>query len=447
MSVKHNRYRNGIKKVPIFFVILLLVTSVTLVFHRPQLSFAANSIIGYLDSVDSNGLVSGWALETNDATVTLTVHIYVDGPAGGQGQLIGVITADTPRPDVNKNTGYAGDHGFSWQAPAQYTTGYRHFYAYAIDPAYGAVANAPNPLLTNSPQTIGTPPNGDAQISATVAGSPLVISTSNRFAGAIDSLTWGGKEFINSHDHGRELQSAASFSNDGECYNPTEAGSNDDGTGATSTSVLQALNANGNVLTTQTQMAFWLRPGEQDPNQGGCGSVPNGVTLNTSNLSPYILNKTVTIGFNGMEHVIAYNTQFTVPNGVSQSSSVFEAVTGYMPAEFSTFWTYDPVSKTLAPLSDGPGEQPLPVIMATPDGQYAMGVYSPDLPQSDFPSVGYARFRFNSSDPNNATVKWNCTFRTGPITGSSDTYHCYIPIGTLQDVEQSMDQLQAYFKP
>ncbi len=34
----------------------------------------------------------------------------------------------------------------------------------------------------------------------------LYISTSNRTAGAVDSLVWNNKEFINSHDHGRQLQ-------------------------------------------------------------------------------------------------------------------------------------------------------------------------------------------------------------------------------------------------
>ena len=46
-------------------------------------------------------------------------------------------------------------------------------------------------------------------------------------------MTWGGKEFIDSTDHGRQLQCAAAFDWDrgfnAESYNPTEAGSRDDG--------------------------------------------------------------------------------------------------------------------------------------------------------------------------------------------------------------------------
>jgi hypothetical protein len=71
--------------------------------------------------------------------------------------------------------------------------------------------------------------SGDAELSGTIGGKPLVIQTTSRLAGAIDSVKWDGVEFINSHDHGRQLQSAINADVDGvyhtECYNPTEAGS------------------------------------------------------------------------------------------------------------------------------------------------------------------------------------------------------------------------------
>ena len=60
-------------------------------------------------------------------------------------------------------------------------------------------------------------PRADLSISAKVNGSMLAIRASGRTAGAIDSVTWRGKEFLNSFDHGRELQSASSFDGYGEC--------------------------------------------------------------------------------------------------------------------------------------------------------------------------------------------------------------------------------------
>merc|ERR550534_1594289 len=41
-----------------------------------------------------------------------------------------------------------------------------------------------------------------------VEGSYVYLSTSSRVAGAIDSLVWRDKEFINGWDHGRQLQCA-----------------------------------------------------------------------------------------------------------------------------------------------------------------------------------------------------------------------------------------------
>ena len=48
------------------------------------------------------------------------------------------------------------------------------------------------------------------------------------------------QEFINSYDHGRELQLAVVVAGFGECWNPTEAGGESDGIGLATKSELQA---------------------------------------------------------------------------------------------------------------------------------------------------------------------------------------------------------------
>src|SRR5438128_869037 len=58
-----------------------------------------------------------------------------------------------------------------------------------------------------------TPQTSNTFIRASAGRSEIVITTTKRLAGAIHSLTWDGKEFINSTDHGRQLQSACSFDN------------------------------------------------------------------------------------------------------------------------------------------------------------------------------------------------------------------------------------------
>ena len=130
--------------------------------------------------------------------------------------------------------------------------------------------------------------SGDAEISGLVGGQPLVIRTTSRLAGAIDSVKWDGVEFIDSHDHGRQLQSALNADVDGvfhvECYNPTEAGSVVDALGPKSTSRLEFLSVKDGLLSTRTRMAFWLAPGMKSHGQ---------LAQNTALLSEHVLAKQV----------------------------------------------------------------------------------------------------------------------------------------------------------
>ena len=269
---------------------------------------------------------------------------------------------------------------------------------------------------------------GNSTIRGKTEDSEIVIVTTSRCAGAIHSLIWRGHEFLDSYDHGRQLQSASNLDLGtpitGETYNPTEAGSRDDGAGAKSTSQLLSLRAKGNRLETNSKMAFWLAPGEDS------GGNP---AKNTTKLSNHLLHKVVKIGARGRPHLISYDVTFSLPKDEVHTAAVFEALTGYMPAEFSRFWRFDPDSQSLKPLSDGPGEQPQPVILATEDGAYAMGIYSSD-PQTK----GYGRFRF----PVEQVTKWNCVFRiANPKPGGVYQYHHLIAVGTLNQVQEEMKLL------
>ncbi len=85
---------------------------------------------------------------------------------------------------------------------------------------------------------LAAPVSGDAVIRRPAGGSEIVITTTSRLAGAIHSLTWGGRQFIDSLDHGRQLQSASNLDLGcqlfNECFNPTEAGCERDLAGPTS---------------------------------------------------------------------------------------------------------------------------------------------------------------------------------------------------------------------
>jgi hypothetical protein len=282
-------------------------------------------------------------------------------------------------------------------------------------------------LLSYFPAVQG--PTGDVLIRAKAGPSEIVITTTSRVSGAIHSLTWGGKEFIDSYDHGRQLQSASNFDCGKEfipeVFNPTEAGSNADGTGQKSSSKLLRIHARGSELQTTNQMAFWLAPGEK--------SLGN-PARNEKVLSDHRLSKRVRIGALGLPHAIEYEVTFDVPAGERHTLAQFEAVTGYMPSEFSRFWTFERASGELKPLDDGPGEQASPVVFTTPTGSHAMGVYSPE------PSPGYGRFRFKAEKVN----KWNCVFRVRDSAGVSAgkyKYRMYVVVGNREDVTMTLKSL------
>ena len=273
------------------------------------------------------------------------------------------------------------------------------------------------------------PPDGDAQIRGGAGDSTIIITTKRRLAGAIHSLKWNGKEFINSADHGRQLQSASSFDNtptaNAETFNPTEAGSRRDGAGNNSTSHLIELVASGNHLHTKTQMAFWLAPGERSEGQ---------LARNVNTLSDYLLTKDVTIGFGRWPQALDYRVTFSVPASAHNIYAQFEALTGYMPPEFDHFWEFNPNNQKLQPLDYGPGEIRNPVVLATADGKYAMGIYSLNEKPPDTSGPGYGRWYFERA----RVAKWNCVFRVRKPNGiPGGEYGCrmLVPVGTLAQVE------------
>jgi len=278
--------------------------------------------------------------------------------------------------------------------------------------------------------------DGDMRIHAPAGDSEIVITTTSRLAGAIHSLMWNHKEFINSADHGRQLQSASNLNvgDDGlaaETFNPTEAGSRRDGAGSQSSSRLLHKIAIGNRLQTCTQMAFWLAPDEKS------GGLP---AKNTTILSNHLLTKRVRIGYRDLPHVIQYDVTFGLPVDERHTLVVFEVLTGYMPPEFSSFKTFNPKTEQLEPLSDGPGEQALPIVLATEDGQYAMGCYSPDQFGTTWNGPSYGRFKFQRE----RVVKWNCVFRnraTTAVPPGDYSFRVFVVVGDEEIVRDSLARL------
>jgi hypothetical protein len=179
-------------------------------------------------------------------------------------------------------------------------------------------------------------------------------------------------------------------------------------------------------------MAYWLIPGTVY--HTACGSHTDfRRAKNETVRSSDKLIKRVTIGRKGWPNVISYDVTFVTAE--DHQSATFEALTGYMTPEFSDFLAYDLETHAVVPLADGPGEQALPVILATPDHSYAMGIFSAGLPQPTHSKIGYGRFRFRD------TVKWNAVYRVALAPRGEYSYHCDVLVGSVEDVRGALEHL------
>lgn len=235
-------------------------------------------------------------------------------------------------------------------------------------------------LLFGLPHMLADAATGDAVIRGSFKDSEIVITTTSRLAGAIHSVRWRGKEFIDSADHGRQLQSACSFDNSEEAvpetFNPTEAGSRRDGAGPKSSSRLLELS------TAEIRFERSRR-------------WPSG----------------------------------SHPANVRQVSS-------------RDFWFLDSETRKLQPLSDGPGEQEHPVAFSTRDGAFAMGIIARKQQPVGAAGPGYGRFRFPAERVTKWNCVFRLQ-AARQLPARAYEFKMLVPIGTLTDVEAALAKLAA----
>jgi len=262
---------------------------------------------------------------------------------------------------------------------------------------------------------------GAAQLSiqGVVNGSQATVAASSDYGGAITSFDYRGIQYIDTADHGRELQSASAFDNHGECFNPTEAGNRDN-----YPSQLLSWSNDGEVLRTATNMAFWDPPGT--PGSAACFS---GVAqaVNTTVLSGHIFEKVVSFGLNGVPNVLNYSVTFNVPEK-HDFGGVFEALTGYLVYPFSNSLHFNTTTAALS-VAAGQTYPNSAFFQATSDGLNAMGVYG--VPSQN-------GFLYYESQPllDGIVNKWNCVFAVGAAipAGSRFSYQCNVVFGTIDEV-------------
>ena len=302
--------------------------------------------------------------------------------------------------------------------------------------------------------------NGNATISSAVPvfGQPLTVSTSSQFGGAVSSIKWGNKEFINNWDHGRQLQLDSQFFNRYICYNPYEAGSFDDGKSPTSTSRVLSLNASGNRLEATTQMAWYYTYHESYNPADYCGDPAQWLACPAYNgpLSNYRVHKTITIGFAGIPNVIEDLVDQFVPEPVRMGSNVLVAVVNY---DFSSMRSWDVVSKDYRNVRALAGIDDRIKVVSTPDGSYAMGWYAPELLQPYGidgvanwwfivpPTMGYPDPKDPTRpDPDFACVHFGSANRYDNFGPGTTFDRAYLVVGNLEQVRTGLASVHLQFK-
>lgn len=271
-----------------------------------------------------------------------------------------------------------------------------------------------------------------------------VIQVEYRNAGAITSLTWNGKQFVDSHDKGRLIQFAAFLNLAGECLNPTEAGAGVNPPNTTS-SVLLDFRAGNEFIYTKINPAFWLTPSQA---ASTCGSTPH----NTTTTWAGTFEKT--ISWSGQ--VFTFDEKVTAP--ASLTSMVAET-TGYLAGDMTNSWAYDPIRNLISPIVRyqttsitwavfKEAYSFLPVIMSTPDGAYAMGVYQPPISGFNSGNADYRVYSFqNFTDGQPDSVKWSSDRVLGGSPAGSYSFRTYFVVGTLADVQGLLAGLASTYPP
>jgi hypothetical protein len=236
------------------------------------------------------------------------------------------------------------------------------------------------------PDSSGSLTAGDA-----VASSHQVeIVTSSQYGGALSAVKYGGLNFVNNHDHGRQFQ-MATFHNDwGGCDNPTEAGSTQDGQGATSSTALGAISvaSSSGTITTAAYPAFWEQLGQSDYTcPGGYGAGQGAPAIagspNDGAATPYdpfiAFSKSISVNAGGDPNIVKYFENIVVSESLADMFVI--GMYAAMEPEFTIIETYNPGDGSLSAVSttaQGTGAGSGPLVYSTTDGNYAMSVVSGD---------------------------------------------------------------------
>lgn len=279
--------------------------------------------------------------------------------------------------------------------------------------------------------------NNIAEDFSTTTAGGLTVKSNKVAGGAVWSWVWNGTEFVDHADYGREIQAAIAWRDGGVVRNPTEAGSEISASltaGENQGSPLFESNASGAMQTTRAIPLEWT------PSLWG-GDATHPVIY-----PAMLIGKDLTLNYNAMGPVARYVTSFTLASAVSNAT--VETPTGYMPASFNRFYTYDAASQTLTEVY--PANTCIAGFLAFRPFSGHGGVIISSLGQDRAMAVaaktaaaGGAIGQFNLIDCRAAAniVKWSVFSEGRSLPAGVTNYTSFISTGTLSTVVANMRTL------
>ena len=387
---------------------------------------------------------SGWAFDPDNRMANAGILVFKDGPFGVGTQILSTSADKNAKeygvnsPSLKQATGVDNRYGFFFYLPSSIRNNQaQSFWIYALD-----TSGDPGTLIGNPTLTC---PNGDATISGNSGGFPLTIKTTDRLAGAIDSLTWNGKEFVNSYDHGRQLQYMWQKDGLGECYNPTEAGTYLDDVGPNSTSILNYINKpNVNTLVTGNFPGYWARPAT--PSFFCTGAT---TAVNTELATPDYFAKQVQIGHGNLANVVKLNASINVTKPFDRL--FVETPASFLDSSLTRMWRYNPKTSNLveqfeeakykASIFSYRRIETTPPILSTPDGKYAVGAWATGASKNRH--ITYSLLKYPNTDPKQASNIISISNNEDFVPVGQLNYESFLIVGTLDSVKASMNALYA----
>lgn len=279
---------------------------------------------------------------------------------------------------------------------------------------------------------VGTAPDTQAAVMTKQLpdGNYISMTSDTHYGGAITSLKFRNKEMVYTGEHGSSLMSAMTFDGYGECYNPTQGGSRIDAAyfgGVVESTITRSTYTSNNTIYTGSELGYWMPP--NTPYPYACGQHPEQtMSVNTTVTSKVLLNANYGLGYAGYMNVMTNDVTFNID--AAHASAGFEPSTIYTPDNLSDGWYIDLTTGNLTPAVSA-YEQNSPIIISTPDQQFAVGAMS---------KTNTLRYTYFSHPTLPLWAKIGTYYRTTTPVRANSAYKFQVQyiLGTLEEVKATM---------